>query len=91
MIIIVLAIYAGNLVRQLRTAEITEVPDIVLAMQPVHFFTDRANRNALRSKDEDQKLKASLALLPVDASQVDYLFNRLLLRHQANFQSCVMP
>ena len=78
LIIIALTIYAGNLVRQLRTAEITEVPDIVLAMQPVHFFTDRANRNALRSKDEDQKLRASLALLPVDATQVDYLFNRLI-------------
>ena len=78
LIIIALTIYAGNLVRQLRTAEITEVPDIVLAMQPVHFFTDRANRNALRSKDEDQKLRASLALLPVDTSQVNYLFNRLI-------------
>ena len=78
LIIIALTIYAGNLVRQLRTAEITEVPDIVLAMQPVHFFTDRANRNALRSKDEDQKLRASLALLPVDATQVDYLFNGLI-------------
>ena len=78
MIILALIYYADNLVRQLRTAEITKVPDIVLAMQPVHFFTDRANRNALRSKDEDQKLRASLALLPVDTSQVDYLFNRLL-------------
>ena len=78
LIIIALTIYAGNLVRQLRTAEITEVPDIILAMQPVHFFTDRANRNALRSKDEDQKLRASLALLPVDATQVDYLFNGLI-------------
>src|SRR5271157_104303 len=78
MIIFALTYYAGNLVRQLRTAEITKVPDIVLAMQPVHFFTDRANRNALRSKDEDRKLRASLALLPVDTSQVDYLFNRLL-------------
>ena len=31
-----------------------------------------------RSDDSRQKLHASLALLPVDASQVDYLFNRLL-------------
>ena len=30
------------------------------------------------SDDSRQKLHASLALLPVDASQVDYLFNRLL-------------
>ena len=33
-----------------------------------------------RSDDSRQKLHASLALLPVDASQVDYLFNRLLIK-----------
>ncbi len=31
-----------------------------------------------RSDDSRQRLHASLALLPVDATQVDYLFNRLL-------------
>ena len=39
-----------------------------------------------------EKLHASLALLPVDATQVDYLFNSACSKpRQANFQCYGMP
>ncbi len=41
--------------------------------------------------DSGEHLHASLALLPVDASQVDYLFNRSSQPLPANFPCCVMP
>ena len=43
-------------------------------------WVDSSLRTELPRKSDDprQKLHASLALLPVDATQVDYLFNRLL-------------
>ena len=49
-------------------------------MRDYRRWVDPSLRSELEkgSDDSRQKLHASLALLPVDASQVDYLFNRLL-------------
>ena len=74
------ATHAAGLVQRLLDADTPQVPDIVGAMRDYRQWVDSSLRSELekRSDDSRQKLHASLALLPVDASQVDYLFNRLL-------------
>ena len=74
------ATHAAGLVQRLLDADTPQVPDIVEAMRDYRQWVDPSLRSELekRSDDSRQKLHASLALLPVDASQVDYLFNRLL-------------
>ena len=49
-------------------------------MRDYRRWVDSSLRSELEkgSDGSRQKLHASLALLPVDATQVDYLFNRLL-------------
>jgi len=73
------AIRAAGLVQRVLDADTPQVPDIVGAMRDYRQWVDPALRSELgkRSDGSRQKLHASLALLPVDASQVDYLFNRL--------------
>jgi eukaryotic-like serine/threonine-protein kinase len=72
--------HAAGLVQRVLDADTSQVPDIVEAMRDYRRWVDAALRSELekRSDDTRQKLHASLALLPVDASQVDYLFNRLI-------------
>jgi eukaryotic-like serine/threonine-protein kinase len=72
--------YAAGLVQRVLDAETQQVPDIVVAMRDYRQLVGPSLRSELdkRSDDSRQKLHASLALLPVDASQVDYLFNRLI-------------
>jgi len=74
------ATHAAGLVQRVLDADTLQVPDIVRAMRDYRQWVDSLLRSELakRSDDPRQKLHASLALLPVDASQVDYLFNRLL-------------
>ena len=74
------ATQAAGLVQRLLDADTPQVPDIVAAMADYRRWVDPSLRDELvqRSSGSRQKLHASLALLPVDASQVDYLFNRLL-------------
>ena len=71
---------AAGLVERLLDADTPQVPDIVGAMRDYRQWVDSSLRSELEkgSDDSPQKLHASLALLPVDASQVDYLFNRLI-------------
>jgi len=71
--------HAAGLVQQLFTAEIAQVPDIVRNMRGYRLWTDPelkriVNESPDRSKE---KLHASIALLPVDAKQVDYLLRRV--------------
>ena len=74
------ATQAAGLVQRLLDADTPQVPDIVGAMRDYRQWVDPSLRSELekRSDGSRQKLHASLALLPVDASQVDYLFNRLI-------------
>ena len=71
---------ADGLVRRLIDADTPQVPDIVAAMRDYRRWVDPLLRSELDkgSNGPRQKLHASLALLPVDDAQVDYLFNRLI-------------
>jgi formylglycine-generating enzyme required for sulfatase activity len=72
--------YAAALVQRVLDADTQQVPDIVAGMRAYHAYLDGSLRTELeRAPDGSRpKLHASLALLPVDATQVDYLYNRLL-------------
>jgi serine/threonine protein kinase/formylglycine-generating enzyme required for sulfatase activity/tetratricopeptide (TPR) repeat protein len=73
------ATQAAGLVQRLLDADTPQVPEIVGAMRGYRRWVDASLRGELEKKSAGprQKLHASLALLPVDATQVDYLFNRL--------------
>ena len=72
--------FAAGLVQRVLDADTPHVPEIVVAMRDYRQLVDPSLRSELdkRSDDSHQKLHASLALLPVDALQVDYLFKRLI-------------
>ncbi len=74
------ATHAEGLVQRLLDADTPQVPEIVGAMRDYRRWVDSSLRSELEkgSDGSRQKLHASLALLPVDATQVDYLFNRLI-------------
>jgi hypothetical protein len=74
------ATQAAGLVQRLLDADTPQVLGIVGAMRGYRRWVDASLRGELErgSSGPRQKLHASLALLPVDATQVDYLFNRLL-------------
>ena len=67
---------------RLLDANTNEVPMIVQDMAPYRRWLDLLLRDAAAqaetNKDARKQLHASLALLPVDTKQVDYLFSRLL-------------
>ena len=72
--------HAANLVQQVLVADTSQVPDIVESMRDYRQWVNSSLSSELDKSSDDsrQKLHASLALLPFDASQVDYLFNRLI-------------
>jgi formylglycine-generating enzyme required for sulfatase activity len=67
---------------RLLNADITEVPTIVKDMEPyrrwVHPLLQDAHVEAENEHDARKLLRLSLALLPVDSNQFDYLYERLL-------------
>jgi serine/threonine protein kinase/formylglycine-generating enzyme required for sulfatase activity len=67
---------------RLLDANINEVPTIVEDMRPYRPWLDRLLHDAYAQAEKDpdrrKQLHTSLALLPVDASQVEYLYPRLL-------------
>ena len=67
---------------RLLEANTTEVPGIVKDMAPYRRWVDpllhEAYAQAEKENDPRKQLHASLALLPVDSGQVDYLYGRLL-------------
>ena len=71
---------AAGLVESLRTAGTTDVPAVIEQLAGYRRWADRRLRRMLRDSDEStrDRLHASLALLPVDSSQADYLGKRLL-------------
>jgi serine/threonine protein kinase/formylglycine-generating enzyme required for sulfatase activity len=73
---------AADKVRGLEEAEIGKVSTWIKDLHPYRHWANALLRDALaRAKADDNRdlqLRASLALLPVDDSQADYLFGRLL-------------
>ena len=71
---------ASALFESIQTAEIGEVPRLVNHLTPYRSWANPWLARSLRESKEDTKehLNSSLALLPVDANQVDFLFSRLL-------------
>jgi serine/threonine protein kinase/formylglycine-generating enzyme required for sulfatase activity len=74
------ATHAHGLVQELLNAEIDKVPASVAAMKDLRRWTDPELRQLLfqARDDPDRRLRLGLALLPVDANQVDHLAARLL-------------
>jgi serine/threonine protein kinase/formylglycine-generating enzyme required for sulfatase activity len=72
--------HAAGLVQRLLDAETPQVPGIVAEMQGYRDWTDSLLRDEYRKAQPNSRpqLHASLALLPVDPGQVDYLYRRLL-------------
>ncbi len=71
------AIRASALVESLQKVSTPDVPAIVKQLSGYRRWADPQLVRALQNADEREHLHASLALLPVDASQVDYLLSRL--------------
>ena len=71
---------AAGLVESLRAAGTTDVPPLIKQLAGYRRWADRRLRRMLRDSDESDRdhLHASLALLPVDPAQADYLGKRLL-------------
>jgi formylglycine-generating enzyme required for sulfatase activity len=72
--------HAAGLMQAILNADIAQVPAIVDQMTEYRQWTDPLLReeNSKAADKSRQKLNTSLALLPVDASQVKYLKDRLL-------------
>jgi formylglycine-generating enzyme required for sulfatase activity len=73
-------IYGRLLVESITTAETADVPRLVAKLPPFRHWANAQLRWHLQESPEDSKehLHASLALLPVDEGQVEYLYRRLL-------------
>ena len=75
-------LHAHGLCERLLDANTHEVPIIVQDMVPYRHWLDPllhdAHVQAENGNDRRKELHTSLALLPVDASQVEYLYGRLL-------------
>ena len=70
---------ASALVDSLKTAGTPEIPPIIDQVSGYRRWADRRLKQVLEDSKPNNRehLHASLALLPVDASQVDYLYGRL--------------
>jgi formylglycine-generating enzyme required for sulfatase activity len=74
------ATHAAGLVQSLLTADTAQAPAIIGEISEYRKWADPPLREEYdqAAANSRQQLHASLALLPVDASQVDYLYLRLL-------------
>ena len=81
------AAHASGLVQQILKAETTRIPEIIRSMNDYRRWTDPELKRHLNDPtlDPARRLRASLALLPVDASQVEYLKKELLKVAPAEF------
>jgi formylglycine-generating enzyme required for sulfatase activity len=78
---------AEGLVNGLLKADIAQVPDMVQELASYRPWADPLLRQACRDHlpHSAERLHAALALLPVDAGQVDYLRERLLASDPMSF------
>ncbi len=69
-----------GLVERMVDADTAQVPVIVEELSAYRRWADPRLNTIVKNSDDNsrEKFHASLALLPVDATQVDYLFKRLL-------------
>jgi len=76
-------IKSQDLVERLLDANSADVPTIVREISRYRRWANpillTANYNAEQEKDERKQLHISLALLPVDDNQIEYLYDRLLM------------
>ena len=74
------ATYADGLVKTLVNADTAQVPAVITEIEKYRTWADPLLRkeNDKSTTTDRQKLHTSLALLPVDGTQVDYLYGRLL-------------
>jgi len=74
------ATQADGLVKKLIAADTAQVPDAVNEISAYRQWADPLLRreNSAAAPGSREKLRTSLALLPVDGGQVDYLYRRLL-------------
>ncbi len=72
-------IHADSLVPNLLVTELDHLPQSIAALEKHRWRTDPELRRVLAENPDgsDRKLRASLALLPVDPSQREYLFGQL--------------
>jgi serine/threonine protein kinase/formylglycine-generating enzyme required for sulfatase activity len=79
---------ATHLVLALITADMPGVPNIVDDLSSYRRWADPQLRKMIRGypSESRERLHASLALLPVDSKQVEYLRNRLLSAEPADLQ-----
>jgi formylglycine-generating enzyme required for sulfatase activity len=72
--------HAAALVKRLLAADVVQVPGVIAEMEGYLRWADRLLRQHSEQAPEEsrQKLNASLALLPVDDGQAEYLSGRLL-------------
>ncbi|QDU82520.1 Serine/threonine-protein kinase PknB [Polystyrenella longa] len=78
---------AQSLVAALMTSHIENVREIVDQMEPYRSYVNPVLRERLASDDisTDQRLQSSLALLPVDSRQDDFLYRELLTSSPEKF------
>ncbi|MCE9534775.1 MAG: protein kinase [Planctomycetes bacterium] len=72
--------YSRGLVGRVFAVNINQVPDVVKEMEKYRAWTDpmlKAEKEQ-SANDPRKQMHASLALLPVDEGQVDYLYQKLL-------------
>src|SRR5262249_39603170 len=69
---------ASAIVESLQRVGTPDAPAIVKQLSGYRRWADPQLMRAVQSSDDREHLHASLALLPVDSSQVDYLLSRLV-------------
>ena len=79
LILILMTVYAGGLKDQLLVADIDKVPEIVHRLRFFRLWTDPALRRVLEDVpvDSARNLRARIALLPADTSQLPFLEGQL--------------
>jgi len=72
-------VHARELVPNLMVTKLDHLPEAITALDHFRWWADPELRRVLAESPDgsDQKLRASLALLPVDSSQRTYLFDQL--------------
>ncbi len=70
---------AADLVASLQKAEIREVPTVVASLEEVRQWVNPKLKGRIEKAEEGspEKLRLSLALLPVDSRQIEYLLEQL--------------
>ena len=78
--------HAEALVDTLINADIDQVPHVIDQLKPFGFWANPKLQKARDSaQSDDERVRAALALLPTDSSQLDYIRERLLVYDPESF------